>query len=137
MVIVDSSVWIDALRGTVNSHTAWLASALSSGNIGLTSLSLCEVLQGVRNRSQFEGVRLDLMQLPVYELLSVSVATESARNYLRLRARGITVRKTIDCLIATFCIESGYELLHRDRDFDGFESHLGLKVLHPPAVPLA
>src|SRR5258708_23308191 len=122
MVIVDSSVWIDALRGTLNSHTVWLGSELSTGSIGLTSLSLCEVLLGVRDRSQFEGLRRDLMQLPVYELLSVQVATESARNYLRLRARGITVRKTIDCLIATFCIGSGFELLHLDRDFACFES---------------
>jgi hypothetical protein len=131
MVIVDSSVWIDALRGTVNPHTDWLHRALGQGEIGLTSLTLCEVLQGVRSRSQFEGFRQDLVQLPVFEAITAHVAIESARNYLRLREQAITVRKTIDCLIATFCIESGYELLHRDRDFDSFESYLGLKVKHP------
>lgn len=134
MVIVDTSVWVDALRGTLSPHTVWLRSGVERGEVGLTSLIACEVLQGIRNPSQFDGFCSDLLELPVFEAVSTRVATQSARNFLALRARGITIRKTIDCLIATFCIERGFELLHRDRDFDHFEAHLGLKVKHPPAL---
>ncbi|HWG20143.1 MAG TPA: PIN domain nuclease [Terracidiphilus sp.] len=135
MVIVDTSVWVDALRGTINPHTVWLGSGVRSGEVGLTSLIVCEVLQGIRKPSQFDGFCNDLLQLPVFEGLSTQVATQSARNYLILRARGITIRKTIDCLIATFCIESGFELLHRDRDFEHFEAHLGLRAKQPTTFP--
>jgi predicted nucleic acid-binding protein len=137
MVIVDSSVWIDALRGSVNPQSIWLRDALGREPIGLTSLILCEVLQGVRDEAQFRGFQQDMVQLPVFETLSTQLAIASAQNYRRLRNRGITVRKTADCLIATFCIGEGYQLLHRDRDFDAFETHLGLRVLHPPGLPLS
>jgi hypothetical protein len=113
----------------------WLGSGVRSGEVGLTSLIVCEVLQGIRKPSQFDGFCNDLLQLPVFEGLSTQVATQSARNYLILRARGITIRKTIDCLIATFCIESGFELLHRDRDFEHFEAHLGLRAKQPTTFP--
>jgi hypothetical protein len=135
MVIVDTSVWVDALRGTLNPHTVWLRSGVLRGEVGLTSLIACEVLQGIRNPVQFDGFHDDLLQLPIFQAVSIQVATQSARNYLSLRDRGITIRKTIDCLIATFCIESGFELLHRDRDFEPFEAHMGLKVKQPPAIP--
>ncbi len=136
MVIVDSSVWIDALRGTINPETVWLRNALGKQQIALMTLILCEVLQGVHNKAQFRGFQKDMLLLPIFETLSAPLAVESAQNYRRLRDRGITVRKTVDCLIATFCIEQGHRLLHRDRDFDVFETHLGLQVLHPPAAPL-
>jgi predicted nucleic acid-binding protein len=136
MVIVDSSVWIDALRGTINPETVWLRDAVGKRQIALMTLILCEVLQGVHNKAQFRGFQKDMLLLPIFETLSAPLAVESAQNYRRLRDRGITVRKTVDCLIATFCIEQGHRLLHRDRDFDVFETHLGLQVLHPPAIPL-
>ena len=136
MVIVDSSVWIDALRGTANPETVWLRDAIGKKEIGLMTLILCEVLQGVRSKVQFRGFQQDIQLLPIFETLSAPLAIESAQNFQRLRDRGITVRKTVDCLIATFCIEQGHQLLHRDRDFDVFETHLGLRVLHPPAPPL-
>lgn len=136
MVIVDSSVWIDALRGTANPETVWLRDAIGKKEIGLMTLILCEVLQGVRSKVQFRGFQQDMQLLPIFETLSAPLAIESAQNFQRLRDRGITVRKTVDCLIATFCIEQGHQLLHRDRDFDVFETHLGLRVLHPPAPPL-
>jgi len=77
---------------------------------------------------------VDLLKFPVYEASSTRIAVSAARNFQTLRGRGITVRKTIDCLVATFCIENNHQLLHRDRDFDAFEKHLGLRVLHPPAL---
>jgi predicted nucleic acid-binding protein len=132
MVIVDSSVWIDYLRGSMNGQTLWLDQAVGVQEIGLTSLSLCEVLQEVRDESTFHHFKQDLMQFMVFDAGGADLAVSSARNYLTLRQRGYSVRKTIDCFIATFCIEEGYQLLHRDRDFDVFETHLGLQVLHPP-----
>ncbi len=104
---------------------------MGSKRIALTDLILCEVLHGIRPDSTFEGIRQELSHLPLFLASSQSLAIASARNYRHLRARGITVRKTIDCLIATFCMEEGHELLHSHRDFDHFEEHLGLHVLHP------
>jgi hypothetical protein len=136
MVIVDTSVWIDALRGTVNRQTVWLKQAVADQEIGLTSLILCEVLQGVVSEAQFRGFKEDLLQFAIFDTGSAELALASAQNYLTLRQKGFTVRKTIDCIIATFCIEHGHQLLHKDSDFDGFEAHLGLHVLHPPAIDL-
>ena len=136
MVIVDSSVWIDFFYDIQNSRTLWLDAAIGKKDIALTSLILCEVLQGVRDEAQFRGFLHDLSQFPIFDTSNVDLAIASARNYRMLRSRGITVRKTIDCFIATFCIVHGHELLHKDSDFDGFESHLGLQVLRPPAIAL-
>ena len=77
-----------------------------------------------------------LSRFPVFETGGVELAVMSAENYQGLRKRGMTIRSTIDCLIATFCIREGYSLLHNDRNFDHFEQHLGLKVIHPPGVPV-
>ena len=137
MVIADSSVWIDALWGTINPHSVSLRSLIVRKQAGLTSLILLEVLRGVRSESQFRGFQRDLLQLPVFEIVSTQLAIASARNLRTLRDRGITIRNSADCLIATFCIMEGHQLLHRDRDFDPFETHLGLNVLHPPAVPFS
>ena len=131
MVIVDSSVWIDALSGTVNRHSQWLNEAMGKEAIGLTSVILCEVLQGIRTDAQFEQSCRSLLELPVFETFAADISVLAARNFRFLRGRGITIRKPVDCMIATFCIESGYWLLHRDRDFEGFELHLGLLVVRP------
>jgi predicted nucleic acid-binding protein len=131
MVIVDTTVWIDYLGGTANPHTDWLDRELSQQRLGLTDLILCEVLQGIREDSLFARVRRDLLKFEVFSTGGKELAIASAINYRALRARGCTVRKTIDCLIATFCLTNGHGLLHRDRDFDFFEEHLGLRVLHP------
>ncbi len=136
MVIVDSSVWIDYLLDRVNRQTDWLDAAVGRQEIGLTSLILCEILQGVRSRAQFRGFQRELLRFPVFDACGTQLAISAARNYRALRDRGITVRRTIDCFIATFCIESDHQLLHNDRDFDVFETHLGLRVLHPPYHPL-
>jgi|SRR5271157_650213 predicted nucleic acid-binding protein len=134
MVIVDTSVWVDYLNDIVNLQSVWLDDAISRQEIGLTSLVLCEVLQGVRNDSQFHGFRSDMLQFAIFDTGSTELAILSAQNYRTLRQKGYTIRKTIDCIIATFCIEYGHQLLHKDSDFDAFEAHLGLRVLHPQVI---
>jgi predicted nucleic acid-binding protein len=134
MVIVDTSVWIDAFRGTPSSQTVWLKQAVKTQEIGLTSLVLCEVLQGVVSDSEFRGFKQDLLQFSIFDTGSTELAIASAQNYRTLRQKGYTIRKTIDCIIATFCIVEGHQLLHHDSDFEPFEKHLGLRVVHPKAV---
>jgi hypothetical protein len=129
MVIVDSSVWIDYLHDTVNPQTDWLEGVLGRRAIGLTNLILCEVLQGVRHERRFRQAERILLTLPVFDVAGTRVAIAAARNYHTLQSRGITISKTIDCLIATFCIMENCELLHRDHDFDAFEQHMGLIVV--------
>jgi len=129
LVIVDTTVWIDYLRGTENPETLWLDRELQQQRLGMTDLILCVVLQGVREQSAFERVRANLLKFQVFQTGGIELAIAAARNYRDLRQRGYTVHKTIDCLIATFCLEAGHELLHRDRDFDCFEKVLGLRVV--------
>ena len=131
MVIVDSTVWIDFLAARGNPESLWVRREFSRQRIGLTDIILCEVLQGLCDEAASVRIQRQLATLPILETGGVQLAVASAGNYRRLRAKGYTVRKTIDCLIATFCIEYGHSLLHRDRDFDPFEMHLGLKVIHP------
>ena len=131
MIIVDTTVWIDYLRGAKNPQTGWLDRELTHQRFGLTDHILCEVLQGVRDRSAFLQVRDELLNFHVFSTGGEDLAIAAATNYRTLRERGHTVRKTIDCLIATFCLEAGHELLHRDRDYDAFEKVLGMRVVHP------
>jgi predicted nucleic acid-binding protein len=131
MVIVDTTVWIDYLRGTENSETVWLDGALTRQRLGLIDLVLCEVLQGIRDPNMFIKVRDELLTFHLFQTGGKDLAITSALNYRKVSDRGYTVRRTIDCLIASFCLEAGHELLHRDRDFDPFEKALGLRVVHP------
>jgi predicted nucleic acid-binding protein len=131
MTIVDTTVWIDYLGGTVNPHTDWLDRELNQQRLGLTDLILCEILQGIRADPDFTRVRRDLSRFDVFDTGGEALAVASAQNYRFLRSHGHTVRKTIDCLIATFCVVEGHALLHHDHDFDPFEKHLGLRVIHP------
>jgi predicted nucleic acid-binding protein len=131
MVIVDTTVWIDYLRGTANPETDWLTRELGRQRLALTDLILCEVLQGIPDNRWFVRVQRDLTNLQVFETGGTVLALAAARNFQRLRRRGKTVRKTIDCLIASFCLENQHALLHRDRDFDAFEQELSLAVIHP------
>ncbi|HUM06351.1 MAG TPA: PIN domain nuclease [Terriglobales bacterium] len=132
MVIVDTTVWIDYLAGTSNPETEWLERELTTQRLGLTDLTLCEVLQGIRDSGEFRRVRHDLLTFDVFATGGAPMAVAAAENYRLLRQRGYTVRKTIDCWIATFCMLSGNQLLHRDHDFDPFEKVLGLQVVHAP-----
>ncbi len=129
MVIVDSSVLIDLLRGISNEPTVWLRQRRHVERFGITNLILCEVLQGLRNEAEVVATRQDLSFFWMFETGGIALAEASAGNFRSLRRRGITIRNTIDCLIATFCMEDQHVLLHNDRDFDAFEAHLGLRVV--------
>jgi predicted nucleic acid-binding protein len=131
MVIVDTSVWIHYLNRRLTPETEWLLGAQSTEPIGLTSLTLVEVMQGIRFENRFREAQRYFEVLPVFQTMSSALAIQSARNYRALRALGLTVRSTVDCIVATFCIENDHRLLHCDVDFRHFEQELGLKVLHP------
>ena len=131
MVIVDSTVWIDYLRGLQNSETNYFDRELGRQRFGLTDLILCEILQGLSDEHASKRVLRELRQFELFETGGEELAVAAARNFRSLRQRGHTVRKTVDCLIATFCLRHGHSLLHRDRDFDHFEKLLGLAVIHP------
>ena len=131
MVIVDTTVWVDYFQGVRNPETDWLNIELERQRLGLTDIILCEVLQGVRSDVEETEVDGELAKLQVFETGGVALAREAAHNYRALRSRGHTVRKTIDCLIATFCLREQHSLLHCDRDFDPFERFLELSVIHP------
>ncbi len=133
MVIVDSSVWIDYLNGVDTAETRWLDSQFDQQRLGLLDLMLCEVLQGVGSDAQAKLVMAHLKSFAILESGGADLAVAAAANYRALRAKGLTVRKTIDCLIATFCIREGHQLLHSDRDFDPFEQRLGLQVVRAAA----
>ena len=127
MILVDSSVWIDYFRGRDTPRTDHLDRLLGSEPLAIGDLILTEVLQGFARDADFNQARRLLEPLTLVELGGRDIALAAARNFRTLRARGITVRKTIDTVIATRCIQDGYMLLHDDRDFDPFAAHLGLQ----------
>jgi len=131
MVIVDTTVWIDYLRGLQNAETNYFDRELGRQRFGLTDLILCEILQGLRDEQDSNRVLRELRRFELFESGGEELAVAAARNFRNLRRQGHTVRKTIDCLIATYCLRHGHSLLHRDRDFDPFEKILGLVVFHP------
>jgi predicted nucleic acid-binding protein len=131
LVIVDTTVWIDYLRGLRNKETDYFDRELNRQRFGLTDLILSETLQGIGDEKAFTRVLRDLRNFVIFETGGEELAVEAARNFGSLRQRGRTIRKTIDCLIATFCIRHGHSLLHRDRDYDYFEDLVGLDVIHP------
>jgi predicted nucleic acid-binding protein len=137
MVIVDTSVLVDHLAGRSNEQTTWLNRQSDPQRIGITSLALTTLLQGIRSEDLFIEALNELSQFACFETGSQALAVASARNHRTLRGLGVTIRNTIDCLIATFCIEFGHELLHNDRDFDAFEAHLNLHVFHPSPTDLS
>ena len=131
MVIVDSTVWIDYLNGTSTPETEWLDREADRRRLGLLDLCVCEILQGLATDQEAARVSRELRRLEIFETGGVELAAAAAHNYRQLRRQGRTVRKTIDCLIATFCLREGHSLLHSDRDFDAFEERLGLQVIRP------
>lgn len=126
MILVDSSVWIDYFNGISSPQTDRLDGLLGLEPVAIGDIVLTEVLQGFADERAFERAREALEALHLIEIAGPVVALEAARNYRRLRAKGITVRKTIDTLIATRCIRDALPLLYADRDFDPFVAHLGL-----------
>nr|WP_314628849.1 PIN domain nuclease [uncultured Noviherbaspirillum sp.] len=132
MILIDSSVWIDYFRGTSTRESDKLDSLLGTEPVSIGDLMLTEVLQGFNSEREFNQARALLTSLEVVPLVGQDIAIKAARNFRTLRAAGITVRKTIDTIIATRCIESRYALLFSDRDFDPFVRYLGLRpvLLH-------
>ena len=129
MILVDSSSWVDYFRGVVNPQTDTLHRLLGREPLATGDLILTEVLQGFTIDQDFNEARRLLSSLPVIELGGKQIAIQAAKNFRALRRLGITVRKTIDTIIATRCIENGYQLLHSDRNFEPFQKHLGLHVV--------
>lgn len=136
VVIVETGVWVDFFRGIRNPQTEWVLRGAGRWTIGTLDLILCEVLQGVPKEADYAAIKAHMLELEVYSSGGQQMALESAENYRKLRKMGITIRTTIDCLIATYCIRHGLALLHKDRDFDPFETHLGLRVVHPEVTPI-
>jgi predicted nucleic acid-binding protein len=129
LILVDSSVWIDYFKGTITRQTEILDGLLGQQPLAIGDLILTEVLQGLAGERDFNEATKVLTSLTVVELCGQEIAIQAAKNFRALRALGVTVRKTIVTVIATRCIESGYSLLHNDRDFDPFSRHLGLRVV--------
>ena len=128
MILVDSSVWIAHLRGQTTPAATKLEAAAEREPLLVGDLILLEVLQGARDNAQAARIERALREYAIVSLLDDRLAAQGARNYRRLRGLGITIRKTADIIIGTFCIEHGHLLLHEDRDFEPMEKHLGLKV---------
>ena len=129
MILVDSNVWIDYFNGALTVQTEKLDALLGHQPLAIGDLMLTEVLQGFAKERDFIAAKKLLTSLRVVELGGQEIAIQAARNFRSLRNPGITVRKTIDTVIATRCIASGYELLHDDRDFEPFVTHLGLRAV--------
>jgi len=128
LIIVDSSVWIDYFNGAVTRQTDKLDQLLGEELLAIGDLILIEVLQGFRDDADFERAHALLASLTFVRLGGAEIALQAARNFRKLRRLGVTVRKTIDAVIATWCIENGCDLLHSDRDFEPFTKYLGLRA---------
>jgi predicted nucleic acid-binding protein len=131
MVIVDTTVWIDYLGGRNTPGAIWLIDRVGKERIGLIDLILGEILQGIRDDRTCGETRERLLSFDIFASGGKEFAIEAAENFRKLRKKGITIRRTTDCWIATFCIREDHSLLHRDRDFDPFEKELGLRVVKP------
>ena len=127
MIVVDSSVWIDYFGGKITPAAEKLDSLLGQTPIAAGDLILVEILQGFRTDRDFVQARELLLSLTIVKLFNTSIALKSAANFRALRKKGVTVRKTIDTIIATYCIENRLALLYSDKDFQPFQEHLNLQ----------
>lgn len=127
MIIVDTSVWIDFFNGVSTKASDYLDSILGIEMVGLGDLILVEILQGFRHDVEFEKAKTRLQSLPMHSLIGPKRAVNCAQNYRRLRLKGITIGKTTDVIIASYCISEGHKLLFTDKDFVPFVQHLGLR----------
>jgi predicted nucleic acid-binding protein len=130
VILVDSSVWVDFFRNRQTPQAEWLDQHLGVEGLVVGDLILCEVLRGFKEERGFNDARRLLGRLRQVDLAGEDIAVGAARNFRLLRSEGITVRGTVDLLIATRCITNGYRLLHSDRDFEGFSEHLGLRIVN-------
>ena len=129
MILVDSSVWIDYFNGITTPQTEKLDRLLGTRLLAIGDLIVTELLQGFRRDRDFDQALKLLTSLDIVSLGGQHIAIQAARNFRALRSRGVTIRKTVDMIVATWCIENGYDLLHSGRDFDAFAKHLGLQVV--------
>ncbi len=129
MVIVDTSAWIEYFQDGDPGVSDKVDRSLGREGVGIGDLIYCEVMQGIRSSRQRREVSSLLLSLPRFEMVGFAMAERSAANYRLLRSRGVTVRKTIDVLIGTFCAERGIPLIHRDSDFDLMAPHIGLRMV--------
>jgi predicted nucleic acid-binding protein len=127
VILADTSVWIDYFNGHTSENTEMLDVALDRDTVVIGDIIFLEILQGFRYDNDYRRAKAKLGVLEHYEMLGKTMVTKCAANYRALRRKGITVRKTTDLIIATFCIENKLPLLHADRDFDPFEKHLSLR----------
>lgn len=127
MILVDTSVWIDYFNGVENPQTDFLDASIIKGSVAIGDLIFLEVLQGIRNDKDFRQTKQSLLALNQYEMFGTEMAGKCADNYRALRKKGITITKTADVIIATFCIANSLPLLFLDRDFIPFVDHLGLE----------
>jgi len=128
MILVDSSVWIDYFNGAETNETALLDKCLSTDTICVGDIVLAEVLQGFRSDKDYKLAREMLTELPIYQIMTPELALVGADNFRNLRKKGITIRKSVDIWIATFCIQNQIPLLFSDKDFNPFVEHLGLRT---------
>ena len=129
MIVVDSSVWIANLRKMDIPPARTLRSMLQNdADILITDVVLLEILQGARDDRHAQRLERDMRKFPVAEIVNTGLAIAAARNARTLRSRGVTILKTIDLIIGTFCLENGHSLLHHDRDFLPMAAHLGLQL---------
>ena len=128
MIVADTSVWIDYLRGIDAPHTNALDDELQNNRIITGDLIIVEFLQGFRNEKDYSEAKNIMDALEYRDFVGRDIALKATQNFRILRTSGITVRKTIDVIIATFCIENNFPLIHNDRDFDPMEQYLGLKI---------
>ena len=127
MILVDSSVWVDYFSGNDSPETDFLDCILGVSAIAIGDLILTEILQGFRHDKDYKTAKRLLEELTIFELLGTKMAVKSADNFRKLRKKGVTIRKTADVIIASFCIEHNLPLLFSDKDFKPFVQHLGLR----------
>jgi predicted nucleic acid-binding protein len=132
LIVVDSSVWIDFFNGKTTPQTSKLLTIMGDELLLVGDLVLCEILRGVRSEAHARTVENELRRFELVSMLNPELAVAAAKNYRGLRGQGITIRKTIDLIIGTFCIVQGHRLLHADRDFDPMQKYLGLEVVETP-----
>jgi predicted nucleic acid-binding protein len=129
MIVVDTSAWIDYFRGIIVPHTEILDAELQKNMIITGDLIIVELLQGFKTKRAYERAKKLIERLEYRDLAGRAIALKSAENFRLLRSKGVTVRKTIEVIIATFCVENGFQIIHNDRDFDPMEKYLGLSVI--------
>jgi len=129
MVIVDTSAWVEYFKGGIPAVVQKVDRCLDRDLVGIGDLVYCEVMQGIRSIRERSQVSSLLLSLPQFDMVGFAIAEKAAANYRFLRSKGVTVRKTIDVLIGTFCAEHRFQIVHNDPDFDLMAPHIGLDII--------